>query len=236
MKMMNILIPAAGKGTRFLGQHSTPKSMITVDNEPMLVASAKSLKLQGRYIFIIRQNEYTKDLSDKLFTNFPGCKIAVIDFDTDGAAETALIAKDFINNDDELIIANCDQILNWNEESMLKKVRRYDAGLVCIRDNDPKHSYARLNGYGLVEEVVEKEVVSDLALTGIHYWKKGQYFVESAEQMLKENLRSKDEFYIGPTYTILAQQDKKIGVYMVNSHEISFVGTPEDLEKYNASR
>lgn len=233
---MNILIPAAGKGTRFLGQHSTPKSMITVDNEPMLVASAKSLKLQGRYIFIIRQNEYTKDLSDKLFTNFPGCKIAVIDFDTDGAAETALIAKDFINNDDELIIANCDQILNWNEESMLKKVRRYDAGLVCIRDNDPKHSYARLNGYGLVEEVVEKEVVSDLALTGIHYWKKGQYFVESAEQMLKENLRSKDEFYIGPTYTILAQQDKKIGVYMVNSHEISFVGTPEDLEKYNASR
>lgn len=236
MKMMNILIPAAGKGTRFLGQHSTPKSMITVDNEPMLVASAKSLKLQGRYIFIIRQNEYTKDLSDKLFTNFPGCKIAVIDFDTDGAAETALIAKDFINNDDELIIANCDQILNWNEESMLKKLRRYDAGLVCIRDNDPKHSYARLNGYGLVEEVVEKEVVSDLALTGIHYWKKGQYFVESAEQMLKENLRSKDEFYIGPTYTILAQQDKKIGVYMVNSHEISFVGTPEDLEKYNASR
>lgn len=233
---MNILIPAAGKGTRFLGQHSTPKSMITVDNEPMLVASAKSLKLQGRYIFIIRQNEYTKDLSDKLFTNFPGCKIAVIDFDTDGAAETALIAKDFINNDDELIIANCDQILNWNEESMLKKVRRYDAGLVCIRDNDPKHSYARLNGYGLVEEVVEKEVVSDLALTGIHYWKKGQYFVESAEQMLKENLRSKDEFYIGPTYTTLAQQDKKIGVYMVNSHEISFVGTPEDLEKYNASR
>lgn len=233
---MNILIPAAGKGTRFLGQHSTPKSMITVDNEPMLVASAKSLKLQGRYIFIIRQNEYTKDLSDKLFTNFSGCKIAVIDFDTDGAAETALIAKDFINNDDELIIANCDQILNWNEESMLKKVRRYDAGLVCIRDNDPKHSYARLNGYGLVEEVVEKEVVSDLALTGIHYWKKGQYFVESAEQMLKENLRSKDEFYIGPTYTILAQQDKKIGVYMVNSHEISFVGTPEDLEKYNASR
>lgn len=236
MKMINILIPAAGKGTRFLGQHSTPKSMITVDNEPMLVASAKSLKLQGRYIFIIRQNEYTKDLSDKLFTNFSGCKIAVIDFDTDGAAETALIAKDFINNDDELIIANCDQILNWNEESMLKKVRRYDAGLVCIRDNDPKHSYARLNGYGLVEEVVEKEVVSDLALTGIHYWKKGQYFVESAEQMLKENLRSKDEFYIGPTYTILAQQDKKIGVYMVNSHEISFVGTPEDLEKYNASR
>lgn len=236
MKMMNILIPAAGKGSRFQDSYHPPKPNIVVDGKPMLVTSALSLGFEGRYIFVLRQNDHTTSLANDLFSSFPGCKIAVIDFDTDGPAETALIAKDLIDNDDELVIANCDQIMSWNEQSMLKKVRRYDAGLVCIRANDPKHSYAKLNGYGHVEEVKEKEVISDLALTGIHYWKKGKDFVSTAEEMLQADIKSLGEFYIGPTYTLLAKKGKTIGVHLVHHNEISFIGTPEDLKKYNANK
>lgn len=228
---MNIVIPAAGKGSRFKS-YNVPKTMIDVNGEPMLLKSAKSLGFEGTYIFIIQDNEHTDNLASKLFSAFPGCKIAAIDWETDGAAETALIAKDVINTDGELIIANCDQIMDWDPKEMLKKVRRFDAGLAVIRSDDPKHSYARLNGYANVEEVAEKEVISDLALTGIHYWKKGSYFVESAEEMMKNDKRSKGEFYIGPTYTVLAQQGKKTGVHVLHRKEIHFVGTPEDLQEY----
>ena len=228
---MNIVIPAAGKGSRFKS-YDLPKTMIDVNGEPMLLKSAKSLGFEGTYIFILQENEYTHNLASMLFASFPGCKIATIDWETDGAAETALIAKDLINNDEELIIANCDQIMDWDTKEMLKKVRRFDAGLAVIRSQDKKHSYARLNGYANVEEVVEKEVISDLALTGIHYWKKGSYFVESAEDMMKNDTRSKGEFYIGPTYTVLAKQGKKIGVHVLNKKEIHFIGTPEDLREY----
>lgn len=228
---MNIVIPAAGKGTRFK-EYDLPKTMIDVNGEPMLLKSAKSLGFEGTYIFIIQDNEYVDELATKLFNTFDGCKVAVIDWETDGAAETALIAKDLINNDEELVIANCDQIMDWDPKEMLKKVRRFDAGLAVIRDNNPKHSYAKLNGWANVEEVVEKEVVSDLALTGIHYWKQGKYFVDSAEEMMKNDLRSKGEYYIGPTYTVLAKQGKKSGVHVLNKKEIHFIGTPEDLKEY----
>lgn len=228
---MNIVIPAAGKGSRF-STFGVPKTVIDIKGEPMLLRAAKSLGFEGKYIFIIKQNEYTDWLASKLFAEFNGCEIAVIDWDTEGAAETALIAKDFINNDEELVIANCDQIMDWDVKEMLKKVRRFDAGLAVIRSDDPKHSYAKLNGYANVEEVAEKEVISDLALTGIHYWKKGSYFIDSAEEMLNNNLRSKNEFYIGPTYTILAKQGKKTGVYVLNKKEIHFIGTPQDLQEY----
>ena len=138
--VMHIVIPAAGKGSRFKS-YSVPKTMIDVDGEPMLLKSVKSLGFEGTYIFIIQDNNYTDDIASKLFVNFPGCKIAAIDWETDGAAETALIAKDIINNDQELIIANCDQIMDWDHREMLKKVRRFDAGLAVLRTNETKHSY-----------------------------------------------------------------------------------------------
>lgn len=230
---MNILIPAAGKGSRFHNStYKKPKPCITVDDEYMLVRAAKSLNVDGQYIFIIRENIFRDDLAAKLYENFPSCKIAVVDFDTTGAAETALIAEHLINNDDELIIANCDQIMNWNVDLALKQLRKFDAGLVTIESDDIKHSYALIEN-NLVAKVVEKEVVSNTALTGIHYWKKGSDFVQSARIMIENNDTSANgEYYIGPSYNYLIKQGKKVGTYMASKNDIYFIGTPEDLQVY----
>lgn len=237
---MKILIPAAGKGSRFLNsKYKLPKPNIIVDGEPMLVRAGKQLAFRGQYIFILQETMYRTDLSVKLKEAFPNCKIGVIDFQTDGAAETALIAEEFINDDEELIIANCDQIMNWgpyNSDIVLKQLRKYDAGIVTVESTDPKHSYARIEN-NLVTEVVEKEVISDVALTGIHYWKQGSYFVDSARKMLERNLRSgNNEFYIGPTYNILIEEGKKIGYHTLTKDAIDFIGTPEDLENYESRK
>ena len=45
----------------------------------------------------------------------PNCKIIQIDGLTDGAARTVLIAKEFIDNEEELLIANSDQIIDFND-------------------------------------------------------------------------------------------------------------------------
>lgn len=233
---MNILIPAAGKGSRFANsKYRLPKPNISVGGLPMVVKAAKSLRLEGNYIFILQETQFRNDLVKQIYESFPNCKIAVIDFYTDGAAETCLIAKDLINNTDELVIANCDQIMNWDADVVLKQLRKYDAGLVTINSDDPKHSYARLSG-NLVEEVQEKNVISDYALTGIHYWKDGSDFVRTATKMLDNSMTSQNEFYVGPTYNYLIQEGKKVGIAHINHSNIDFIGTPEDLEKYESRK
>lgn len=234
---MRIVIPAAGKGSRFKdSKYTMPKPLIPVDGEPMLVTAAKKLGFRGMFIFLLQDNEYRDELAKKLYAAFPNCKIGVIDYDTYGSAETALLAEEFIDSEEELIIANCDQIMNWgpwNSDIALKQLRKYDAGVVTVESNDAKHSYAVVEN-NLITKIVEKEVVSNIALTGIHYWKEGRDFVKSAKTMIESDLRSNDEFYVGPTYNILIEQGKKVGYHTIPIDAINFIGTPEDLEKYES--
>ena len=221
---MNILIPAAGKGSRFTNsKYKDHKPSIKVDDNFMLVQAAKTLGFLGRFIFILRENEYRNSLVNSLQKEFSNCKIAVIDFDTDGAAETALIAKDLINNDDELVIANCDQIMDlnyWNHDVVLKQLRKFDAGVVVIESNDIKHSYASIDN-NIVTEIQEKNVIGQYALTGIHYWKRGKDFITSTEQMIKKGITTNNEYYIGPTYNELISSGLKVGYHLISDKAFS---------------
>lgn len=235
---MIILIPAVGKGSRFRGtKYTLPKPLIKVNELPMLVASAKSLGFKGTYIFLIREGEYREELVNEIRKEFPKAKIGVVSHDTEGAAETALLAEDFINTEEELVIANCDQIMEWgpwNTDVAIKQLRKFDAGLVTVESSDPKHSYAQVDN-NFVTQVVEKEPISNVALTGIHYWKQGSDFVESAKLMIENGRRANDgEYYIGPTYNELIKLNKKIGIHMISNDAIHFIGTPDDLEEYES--
>lgn len=228
---MNILIPAAGLGTRFKDHYDNPKNMIDVKGDPMLVASARSLKLNSpehNFIFVIPENDFVNELEERLKSEFPECRVLRLAGVSQGAAETAVSAQGFFPDNEELLIANCDQIMAWSDESRDKvftKLREFDAGIVTISSNDPKHSYLNLD----TGEIVEKEVVSDQALIGLHYWKEAKDFVNSARLMMQSGTRSKGEFYIGPTYNWFGGS---AGYYEIEESEIHFIGTPDDLQAY----
>jgi hypothetical protein len=52
---------------------------------------------------------------------------------------------------------------------------------------------------------------------------------------MAENNRSLNEFYISATYNYLINDGLTVGDYMIDDEEICFIGTPEDLNKYNGS-
>ena len=148
--------------------------------------------------------------------------------DTEGAADTLMRAADLINNDEELLIVNSDQIMEWNlaqKNLVFEKLEDYDAGVVTVKSDDPKHSYINLD----TGEIVVKEVVSDQALTGLHWWKHGKNFVSSARLMMQAGKRSLGEYHIGPVYNSF---DGSAGFYELKSDLINFIGTPEDLKAY----
>ena len=230
--MINILIPMAGEGSRFKNSHSLPKPLISINDKPMIVRAIESLGITGKYHFVIRNNEFMQQTIGAIYSTCPDPNIVSVNYTPNGAAASALIMEDYINKDDELIIANCDQIMNWNAYDVISDMRRYDGAVVTITDNDPKHSYVKIED-GFATQFVEKEVISKHALTGIHYWKHAKYFFESTKRMINDGKKSANgEYYVAPTYNYLVKEGMDIGICRIKNSEFHPVGTPEDLEKY----
>lgn len=229
---MNIVIPMAGLGSRFSDAgYTTPKPFIEIEGKPMILEAVNTLGFEGDYIFIIRKDEYIKS---KMKEIFPDSQIIEVDYLTNGPASSVMLAKEFINNDEELIVANCDQIMWWDAETVIKQIRvmDYDGVVVTYHETTPKNSYARINRRGYVTKMAEKQVISNVSLNGIHYWKKGKYFVESTESMVEKNIRFNNEFYVSLTYNQMIEKGFKVGIYHIPNEFHNAVGTPDDLNRY----
>lgn len=223
----------AGAGSRFPKDQYLPKPLIDVNGKPMIVRAIESLDIKGHYHFIIRQNEFTSIIKNIISDLVEDPQFIEVLQTTEGPACSALLFKDQINNDDELIIANCDQIMEWNSNLFFHNVRLYDGAIVTYYNDTDKNSYARIDKKGNVIEVREKEVISNVSLNGIHYWNKGKYFVLSAEEMIKRNDRAPNgEFYIAPSYNHMIKLGLNVGIYHIPNEQHHAVGVPVDLEKY----
>ena len=231
---MKIVVPMAGAGSRFeTAGYTFPKPLIEVRGEPMIAKVVKNLNLQGQYIFLVQKTHYEKyNLQGLLTLIAPNCKIVQIDGLTEGAACTVLKAKEYINNNEPLIIANSDQYIKWNSFETISSFNHKDAdgGILSFTSVHPKHSFAKVDSNGYVTEVAEKNPISNNATVGIYHWKQGADFVRYAEQMISKNIRTNNEFYICPVYNEAIQDGKKIKINSVD--EMWGMGTPEELNNF----
>jgi len=230
---MNILIPMAGEGSRFakIG-YTFPKPLIEIKGKPMIQVIVENLNIEGQYIFIVRTEHYEKyNLKYMLEMIAPECKIITVDSLTEGAACTTLLAKEYINNNEQLILANSDQWIKWDSSDFMYKMQGdyVDGGIVTFKNMHPKWSYAKeKNGY--VIEVAEKKPISNDATVGIYFWKKGSDYIKYAEQMIQKNIRVNNEFYVAPVFNQAIIDNKKIKIYSIDT--MCGLGTPEDLDNF----
>lgn len=230
----NILIPMAGEGSRFKQAGFTfPKPMIEVNGKPMIQLIVDNIGFDANYIYVVRKEHY-ENFNLKNFLNLitPNCKIVIVDHLTEGAACTTLLAKEYINNDNPLIIANSDQFVEWNPTDFYYKMieTKSDGGILTFKSTHPKWSFVKLNEQGNVIQLAEKDPISNIATVGIYYYKKGSEYVKYAEQMINKNIRVKNEFYVAPVYNEYMLDNKKIKTYDVKS--MWGLGTPEDLDYF----
>jgi HAD superfamily hydrolase (TIGR01509 family) len=231
---LNVLIPMAGAGSRFeQAGYTFPKPLIEVRNKPMIQVVVENLNLDANYIYVVQKahrEKYNLDTLLNLLT--PGCKIVETDGLTEGAACTALLAKEYIDNDNPLFFANSDQFVEWDSNEFMYKMQETDAdgGIVTFTATHPKWSFAKTDENGLVTEVAEKNPISDIATVGYYYWKNGSDFVKYAEQMIEKNIRVNNEFYVCPVFNQAIEDCKQIRTF--NTAGMWGLGTPEDLNYY----
>jgi beta-phosphoglucomutase-like phosphatase (HAD superfamily)/dTDP-glucose pyrophosphorylase len=231
---MNVLIPMAGAGSRFANVGYTfPKPLIEVDGKPMIQVVVENLNIEANYTFIVQKEHYEKySLQYLLNLIAPNCNIVQVDGLTEGAACTTLLAKEFIDNDSPLVMANSDQFLEWNSNECLYAFNAdgIDGGILTFKSTHPKWSYAKVGDDGFVSEVAEKKPISDNATVGIYFWKKGSDYVKYAEQMIEKNIRTNGEFYVCPVFNEAIADSKKIRIKGIK--KMWGIGTPEDLNYF----
>lgn len=226
---LNILIPMAGEGRRFKeAGYILPKPLIDVRGKPMIQRVVENIALSGHYIFVIRPDH----VCDFLMTTFPRSSFVISEKLTEGAACSVLLAKEHINNDNPLLIANADQLVEWSGERFIEAMnkRGVDGGVLTFAANHPKWSYVRTDEHGLVVEVAEKKVISNVATVGIYWYRKGSEYVRYAERMIAKNFRVNGEFYVAPVFNEYLDDGKRVATYPCD--RMIGLGTPEDLAAY----
>ncbi len=238
-----VVIPMAGLGSRFSkAGYDKPKPFIDVAGEPMIARVMDNLKVPGARFVLIARREHLEQEPETVRALLARGDVDFLPIDlvTEGAACTVLTARKLWDPNAPLLIANCDQIVDFDCSEYVADAitRRLDGSILVFRDptRDVKWSFARLTGDGLVDEVREKVAISDLATVGLYYFAKAGEFAASALDMIVRNDRVNNEFYVCPVYNYAIADGARVGVFEVSQDAMHGIGTPEDLTAFIALR
>jgi len=248
---MNYLIPMAGAGSRFAQKgYRTHKPAIPTTSwctgqvVPMCVAAAQDLphiSRDSRIIFIIRDFHQDAGLDQTIKNFFPQAQFIAIDHLTQGQASSCLLAEEFINNDQELLIAGCDNGMVYDQQAFDHKRAGADVLVFTYRYHSAVLSHPNAYGWVKVDESgkvtgvsVKKQIsptpLQDHAIVATFWFRKGSFFVQAAQKMILENDRVNNEFYVDQVIKHALDLGMQVDIFEIDKY-LGW-GTPEDYENY----
>ena len=222
LRPLHIIMPMAGEGSRFLKEGwTTPKPLIPLHGMPLFKRAIGSVLADGvqmRYSFIVRQNHIDEYSIDKGIQSFlPEAKIFSVQQTTRGAVETCLMAERVIDDNDAVVVMDCDlefrskQFIELIKASLAKSGEEAEGGALVSFDSDsPKYSYAEIDENNVVIRTAEKEVISHHALCGAYFFSSGRRFKQVAHQLMNEQNFAKPEYYVSLLYNYLISRRESI--------------------------
>jgi dTDP-glucose pyrophosphorylase len=150
-----------------------------------------------------------------------------------GAACSALMAVDQINNEEELLLISADEYITEDVADIVKGFRKnkYDAGTVIFESVHPRYSYVNLDKNNLVLEAAEKNPISNNATVGLYWFKHGYDFVEGSMNSIRKDSSVMGNYYICPVFNELILKQKKIFAHKIDVSSYHPIKSQRQLEK-----
>lgn len=238
---MNILVPLAGKEESFVENFGDIKPFIPIDGIALIEFVLQSLPFPlDNIIFVcLREHEKRFDVGERLRKIFgSGVRLVWAEELTEGAACSALLAAQYIDTDEDLLIDLVDIYFEpLDMYSVIKTVKPDIDGVIPICRNTwitRPWGYVDLGENDYVHELKEKEIkpTSLNATLGLYYFSKGADYVKYAQRMIHENRRLEynNLFYIGPVYNSLIDDGRNIAV--CDTKIVHTLGSPEDINAF----
>jgi len=252
---MNIIIPMAGAGQRFADEgYTTHKPAIpttyrkTGEVLPMVVCAVKDLPCvepDGSNVFFIDRTFHKADgVEETIKEHYPKASFITIENLTEGQACTCLLAKEYIDNDEPLLIAGCDNGMVLDKNSFLQMTGKCDVLAFTYRNNpavlvNPNaYGWLRVDTMQRITSLSIKKAISptpmnDHAIVATFWFKHGKQFVQATEKMIIENDRINNEFYVDQVMKHCIELGMDARVFEIDRY-IGW-GTPKDYENYEKS-
>ncbi|MCC6132331.1 MAG: glycosyltransferase family 2 protein [Acidobacteria bacterium] len=237
--MMNIVMPIAGRGSRFreIGIE-TPKPLIPVAGRPMYAWATDSLPLQlaSRLVFVcLKEHLEGWGLREDIDWRYGWANPEIVELPgvTEGQACTVLAARDQLNPDAALLIYNGDTACKTDLEESIPMLPPSVAGLLGVFEGEgDRWSFAKTDAAGRVVETSEKVRISNWACTGLYYFRRTLDFLAIADEMIARQEKVRGEFYVAPVYNDMIAREMEIRINI--ARRAGVMGTPEDLRAFEA--
>lgn len=236
--MINILIPLAGKNQFFPeAEYPFPKPLIEFNGKTMIehiIDNFVTIEKEKQFIFIVNSEDCKKYHLDNvlnILTEYK-CKIIKLDNETKGAACSAMMAVEYIDNDTPLIISNADQLFDICLDEVISNFEKSDAGVITFESIHPRWSYVRLNDENKVTETAEKRPISKSAIAGFYYFKNGKDFISSSSKMIKKDASVNGLYYVSPVLNEMVLENKTIDIFKIENVKYHTFYTPQKIKEY----
>ena len=242
MRPLHIIMPMAGEGSRFArAGWTTPKPLIELRGVPLFRRAIDSVAIEGvemKYSFIVRQEHIdNQHIDESIRAIQPDANVFSVLKTTRGAVETCLVAESAIDDEDAVVVMDCDlefRSKRYNElvaDALSVRGEDADGGaLVSFESDNLRYSYAEIDDEGRVLRTAEKDPISTHALCGAYFFGRGKDFKRIAHQLLEDGTHGKAEFYVSLLYNYLLAEGKT--VRLATMEEYYSYGTPEELLAY----
>lgn len=216
---MKAVIPVAGIGTRLRPHtHTQPKALIPVAGKPILAHIIDSLEEAGFKDFVFIIGYLGEKISEYISENYSHLNVTyVVQTVREGIGHALWMAKEHIENEDELLIALGDTIFDM---SMVDFMATEHSALGTKKVEDPRRfGVVEVGADGFISKLVEKPAVpvSNLALVGIYKVKDVVALMEALHYNISNDIRTKNEFQLTDALMRMIERGQKFTVYNVEN-------------------
>lgn len=235
---MNIIITMAGMGSRFRkAGYNLPKYMIEVKGKTLFEWSMISLKslnnINPKYIFVVRKADKAYDFIINEMKKFNIDDISIIEIDelTDGQATSAMLAKDYWNENEEMIVYNIDTYVEENAINL--KEFKGDGFIPCFNAPGDHWSFVKTDNNLKALEIREKNRISDNCTIGLYYFKSCKLYEQLYNEYYSNDANlEKNEKYIAPIYNHMLTKGMDVYINVLPYNVVHVLGTPEEVEEF----
>ena len=242
--MANV-IPMSGSGSRFAAEgYILPKPVIPASGAPMILTIIDALPPSDKWIFVVRKEHIDNYGIDKvILKKLPGA-IIVPEEKPVGQATSCMLALSYLDPEEDVLIAACDNSFLYDEEKFSALKKRSDVDMVLWTFTKNELLLSKPEAWGWVRLDEDGETIADMsvkipvsdtpfndhAVVATFYFKKAKQFKDACELMIGENYRINNEFYVDSLPIFY----KKLGLKSVIFDVDLYVGwgKPADLHRY----
>lgn len=233
--MTTLIIPCGGKSTRFPGMR--PKYLLTDPSGELMVR--KSIEKMDIACFdkiiIAIVNEHddlyqAKLILEQAFNDLSNIEICVLPTFTKSASDTVkqTIVRSHITG--PIVVKDADNQMSFDQSLIgTDFVVGLEVGKNSIVNNIQQKSFIKINEQGVITNIVEKNIISNIICIGVYGFKSAEEFINTVEILETSNL--KGEIYLSNVIAYLISKNTFIFRYSP-AHSYEDWGTLAEWNKY----